>query len=163
MAEHMEVFFDKLVKVWTREVFTVKAGTKEEAISIAKRQREEGGADDYYAIWDSEESLSPNQLLQVGKITEEAYVEGECVSTNEEAKPSKPSEEEIEAARNVLRRAGYAVDNLWCDKDVMHKFDCTPEQALEVMNDALQNDYIMEQIHFAVGEVADAMNLKSKF
>jgi hypothetical protein len=78
-------------------------------------------------------------------------------------KQNKPTQSDIDSARDVLRRAGYAVENLWCAQDVSYRYDCTEEQALEVANTALQNAFIMGEINFIIDEVAQAMNLKSKF
>lgn len=58
------------------------------------------------------------------------------------------SEEEL--AREVLRKAGYFVDNLWTVDDVKSKFNCTDEEAQEVLNGALTNEATMEQIWFAI-------------
>ncbi len=57
----------------------------------------------------------------------------------------------IEQAKNVLRKAGYYVDNLWSIPDVQSKFNCDDETAMEVLNSALTNDATMEQIWFAIG------------
>jgi hypothetical protein len=78
-------------------------------------------------------------------------------------KPKTPTQVEIDSARDVLRRAGFAVENLWCAEDVSYRYHCTKEQALKFANTALQNSHIMGEINFVIGEVAQAMNLKSKF
>jgi hypothetical protein len=58
--------------------------------------------------------------------------------------------EEIQAAKDLLKKYGYSTDNLWCVEDVQSLFKCTNEQAQGVLNDALQNDATMEQIWFAI-------------
>ena len=52
----------------------------------------------------------------------------------------------IDNAKAVLRAAGYFVDNLWHVEDVQAKFDCSPIEAMAVLNRALTNDAAMEQI-----------------
>ena len=56
----------------------------------------------------------------------------------------------IEQAKQVLREAGYYVDNLWHINDVMDVFECNEQEAQEVLNGALTNDYVMETIHHGI-------------
>ena len=68
----------------------------------------------------------------------------------------------IEQARNVLRKAGFYVDNLWSVADVQSKFDCDADDAMEVLNSALTNDATMEQIWFAIKFHGEEENLIRK-
>lgn len=61
---------------------------------------------------------------------------------------------EIEKAKAVLRDAGFYVDNLWHIDDVKGRFECTDEQAQEILEDALTNEATMEQIQFSIVEFA---------
>lgn len=56
----------------------------------------------------------------------------------------------IHNAREVLREAGYFVDNLWSISDIKDKFVCENETAHDVLYDALTNDATMEQIWLAI-------------
>ena len=56
----------------------------------------------------------------------------------------------IEQAKNVLRKAGYYVDNLWSIPDVQEMFECDNETAMKVLNNALTSDTTIEQIWFAI-------------
>lgn len=67
---------------------------------------------------------------------------------------------EIEKARQVLRQNGYFVDNLWCVDDVQSKYNCTEEQAQEILEQALTNEATMEQIWFSIKEFSELSNLK---
>jgi hypothetical protein len=51
-----------------------------------------------------------------------------------------------EQAKEVLRNAGYYVDNLWTIQDVQDRFECNDERAQEILHDALTDEYIVEQI-----------------
>jgi len=53
---------------------------------------------------------------------------------------------EIEKAKAILRDAGYFVDNLWTIRDVQDRFECDDNTAQDILNDALTNEYIVEQI-----------------
>jgi hypothetical protein len=69
---------------------------------------------------------------------------------------------EIEKAKQILRDAGYFVDNLWHIDDVQQNYDCTDEQAMEVLECALTNEYTQEQIFDAIDDSADYMGLTRK-
>lgn len=56
----------------------------------------------------------------------------------------------------------YQIENLWCVEDVTHKYDCTPEEALGVLEAALTNEATMEQIHYAIEVEADIDGLNKK-
>lgn len=61
----------------------------------------------------------------------------------------------VQQAKQVLRDAGYFVDNLWCVDDVKENYKCSDEDAQEVLDKALTNDATMEQIWFAIKMVAE--------
>lgn len=62
---------------------------------------------------------------------------------------------EIANAKEVLRKAGYFVDNLWHVDDVKLRYNCEDDnQAQDILNSALTNDATMEQIWFAIDYVA---------
>lgn len=66
----------------------------------------------------------------------------------------------IESAKQFLKDNGYYTDNLWCVEDVKSKYECTAEQAQEVLDGALNNEATMEQIWFAIEVEAEASNLE---
>lgn len=65
----------------------------------------------------------------------------------------------IEQAKQVLRDNGYYVDNLWSVEDVVSNYNCTDEEAQEVLDGALQNDATMEQIWYAIDYHAEEIGL----
>jgi muramoyltetrapeptide carboxypeptidase LdcA involved in peptidoglycan recycling len=69
---------------------------------------------------------------------------------------------EIEKAKQILRNAGYQVANLWHINDVKGNYNCTDEEAMEVLVEALGNDATFDQICFAVNSHADEMGLTRK-
>ena len=67
--------------------------------------------------------------------------------TNEQIK-------QIELAKDVLRDAGYYVDNLWQVDDVRRKFkNVDNETCQEVLDIALTDDWLTERIWETIGEV----------
>ena len=71
-------------------------------------------------------------------------------------------ENEIEKAREVLREAGYYVDNLWHIDDVRTLFEnVTDEQAQEILDKSFQNEATFDQIWFAIDQIGqDIYNLE---
>ena len=68
----------------------------------------------------------------------------------------------IEQAKQVLRDNGYFVDNLWNVTDVQVVFECTDDEAQEVLYNSMTNDYINEQIQLSIDEFGSMDNLKRK-
>lgn len=66
----------------------------------------------------------------------------------------------IYEAKQVLKKEGYFVDNLWHVSDVKDNYECTDEQAQEVLSASLQNEATMEQIWFAIHFEGGFRNLK---
>lgn len=68
---------------------------------------------------------------------------------------------EVEKAKEVLRKAGYFTDNLWHVGDVKSRFKVFDnEDAQEILNDALTNDWIIEQINCTISEIAEEKGFK---
>ncbi len=68
----------------------------------------------------------------------------------------------VEEAKQVLRKAGYQVDNLWHIEDVKVNYDCTDDEAMEVLEKALGSSSTIERIWFVVDYVARENNLEEK-
>jgi len=67
----------------------------------------------------------------------------------------------VEKAKEVLRREGYFVDNLWHIDDIQYRYNCDDDsQAQEILNAALTNEATMNQIWFAIDMVAQNEGLK---
>ena len=54
---------------------------------------------------------------------------------------------------------GYQVNNLWHIEDVKQNYNCTDEEAMEVLVEALDNEATIEQIFFAVNFHAEEQGL----
>jgi len=66
----------------------------------------------------------------------------------------------VDEAKKVLRENGYTVDNLWTVHDVKGKFNCTDEQAQDVLDKALGNKATMSQVWFSIDEFGEMANLQ---
>jgi hypothetical protein len=56
----------------------------------------------------------------------------------------------VEQAKEVLRKEGYFVDNLWNVSDVKHKYICDEDTAQDILYKSLTNDATMEQIWLSI-------------
>lgn len=65
----------------------------------------------------------------------------------------------IQEAKKLLQDNGYQVANLWNIVDVQSRFNCTDEEALEVLEEALTNEATMEQIWYAINLSAEEYEL----
>lgn len=78
----------------------------------------------------------------------------------EELRPTEHSI--VEGAKKVLEERGYYCGNLWSVEDVQSIFECTNDEAYEVLDGALQNEATMEQIWFAIRFHGEDENLTEK-
>jgi hypothetical protein len=69
---------------------------------------------------------------------------------------------EIEQAKAILKQHGYFVDNLWSTQDVTDRYECTEEQAYDVLDKALTNEWVMEQIWFSIDDACDSLEIELK-
>lgn len=71
----------------------------------------------------------------------------------------------VEEAKAYLTEQGFYTGNLWCVDDVQANYDCTEEEAQEVLDGALNNEATMEQIWYAINYHAenDGLERKKKF
>ena len=69
----------------------------------------------------------------------------------------KPTEKEIREARELLHKAGYAVENLWSADDVLSRFaGIFTDEALDIMNTVLSTEYIAQYIWESVDDEAES-------
>ena len=69
---------------------------------------------------------------------------------------------ELQQARQVLKDAGYQTDNLWHIADVKGNYNCTDEEAMEMLIEALTNETTMEQIWLAIDICAQNRRIENK-
>lgn len=66
----------------------------------------------------------------------------------------------INEAKEVLRKAGYFMDNLWHIQDVMDRYECDEETAMEILEDALTRESAMERAWINIHDEATDRGLK---
>jgi hypothetical protein len=69
--------------------------------------------------------------------------------------------DEVTRAKEVLKNAGYFVDNFWTNGDVESLFSNVPKEvSQEVLKRALTNDDTMEHIWYVIESIGEDMGLK---
>ena len=68
----------------------------------------------------------------------------------------------VNRAKNVLRDAGFFVDNLWHINDVFNVRECDDDQAMEALENAFACEFLNESIHDAISSAADFLDLPLK-
>ena len=66
----------------------------------------------------------------------------------------------VEEAKAFLTEQGYYTGNLWCVEDVQSRYECTEEEAQDVLDGALNNEATMEQIWFSINEFGEMEGLE---
>ena len=70
---------------------------------------------------------------------------------------------EIQQAKEVLRNAGYFVDNLWHVNDVTNiEASLSKDQSIKVLDMALTNEATTEQIWYSIKIATDILTEKIK-
>ena len=55
--------------------------------------------------------------------------------------------------RNELELRGYQTDNLWHIEDVVQTYDVESEDAMEILKEAMNNEYLVETTFTIIDEV----------
>ena len=82
------------------------------------------------------------------------YLRGQLNEANAKLKDEK-------VARELLRKKGYFVDNLWHVDDVLLHHSCSKEVAQDVLKRALTNEATMEQIWMAIDDACESLEIQS--
>jgi hypothetical protein len=94
------------------------------------------------------------------EMTQVAGANLEIDFLRDEVKRLKEKLNDGATARALLRSKGYFVENLWCVDDVMQNYDCSKEQAYDVLSRAMTNDATMEQIFLAIDYTCEDLEIK---
>ena len=72
----------------------------------------------------------------------------------------KPTQQEIQNAKDLLERAGYFTQNLWHIQDVKIHFDCTDEEAMYILEQSLGGEYMNELSYDLIKVIGTENKLK---
>ena len=62
--------------------------------------------------------------------------------------------------RNELSKRGYFVGNLWSTDDVKDRYECTDDEAQDILSMALTNEATMDQIWLSIDYACDELNIE---
>lgn len=66
----------------------------------------------------------------------------------------------VKNSRAALKEEGYYTDNLWHVNDVTNLYNCTDEQAMNILNRVMQSEAVIEYIFDSIkAEVDSNINL----
>lgn len=68
-----------------------------------------------------------------------------------------------ETLKGNLKKMGYYTDNLWCTADVTENYSCTEDEAQGILNIALKNPAVVDQIFLAIDSAAESLHIKRTF
>ena len=68
----------------------------------------------------------------------------------------------INDAIELLRSSGYSVGALWSMEDVQNNYICTDDEAMEVLDFAVNHDVVTQRIFELIDEEASNLNLKAQ-
>jgi len=68
----------------------------------------------------------------------------------------------IESAKQFLKDNGYFVENLWSIHDVKNDYECTDEEAQNLLNEVLDSERIKQEINESIDLTASMWNMPKK-
>jgi hypothetical protein len=67
-----------------------------------------------------------------------------------------------EDLRHELAMRGYQTANLWHIDDVLQKYDCCDEDAMDVLREVFNSEYVREVIFDIIDEVCNQEGIEKK-
>lgn len=93
-------------------------------------------------------------------MTQSATAQIEIDFLRDEVKRLRIQSKDVSVARELLKRNGYYVNNLWTTGDVTQNYNCSDEVAYDVLDKAMSNEATKDQIFFAIDDVCDDLEIK---
>ena len=94
------------------------------------------------------------------EMTQSATAQIEIDFLRDEVKRLRIQSKDVSVARELLKRNGYYVNNLWTTGDVTQNYNCSDEVAYDVLDKAMSNEATKDQIFFAIDDVCDDLEIK---
>jgi hypothetical protein len=66
----------------------------------------------------------------------------------------------VEEAKDFLRSLGFYAENLWTTYDVTSSYECTEEEALEILDEACNRENVIQDIFNSIANIASHRGLK---
>lgn len=113
------------------------------------------------AGFDSLPKHSSNQIKMTHKqMTERASAQIEIDYLREQLLIAREKLRDRETLKGNLKKMGYYTDNLWCTADVTENYSCTEDEAQGILNIALKNPAVVDQIFLAIDFAAESLQIQ---
>jgi hypothetical protein len=89
-----------------------------------------------------------------GLYSLDVYSFDDIVAAHKKNIEAQVREQEVNAAREVLKKNGYFVDNLWHINDVRTCYRCDDDKAQEILGNALMSAFVIEMIHGCIADIS---------
>lgn len=162
---------DQECTVWFRTVFEIQADNLQDAKKVAIEYHESGFTEllgweileDTITVIPNKEQLiaSEDGLNLYENLYENQNILDIKVKDPIEVTPLSIADE-VEQAKNILKKHGYFVDNLWAVSDVMVNSECTEEEAQLVLSRVFACESTYDHVWHAIGEQSRNLNLKPR-
>ena len=96
-------------------------------------------------------------------MTERASAQIEIDYLREQLLIAREKLRDRETLKGNLKKMGYYTDNLWCTADVKDNYSCTEDEAQGILNIALKNPAVVDQIFLAIDFAAESLHIKKTF
>jgi hypothetical protein len=94
------------------------------------------------------------------QMTERASAQLEIDYLREQLLITRKKLNDRQTLKANLKKMGYYTDNLWCTADVTESYSCTEDEAQGILNIALKNPAVVEQIFLAIDFAAESLQIK---
>lgn len=113
------------------------------------------------AGFESLPTYSSNQITMTHReMTQRASAQLEIDYLREQLVIEKQKLRDRQTLKTNLKKMGYYTDNLWCTADVTESYSCTEDEAQGILNIALKNPAVVEQIFLAIDYAAESLHIK---
>lgn len=107
---------------------------------------------------------SLNKIKMTHKeMTERASAQIEIDYLREQLVIAREKLRDRQTLKDNLKKMGYYTDNLWCTADVTENYSCTEDEAQGILNIALKNPAVVDQIFLAIDFAAESLHIKKTF
>lgn len=104
---------------------------------------------------------SSNKIKMTHKeMTQRASAQLEIDYLREQLLITRKKLTDRQTLKGNLKKMGYYTDNLWCTADVTESYSCTEDEAQGILNIALRNPAVVDQIFLAIDFAAESLNIK---
>jgi len=69
---------------------------------------------------------------------------------------------DLDMAKKILKSYGYYIESLWEVDDIIEQYVCTKQEAMTILDMALNNVEVIENTWTSIQRIAESMNIKRR-